>query len=177
MPKRIIGKTFAQVKRDIQQVAKEIVTIAGVEGVKHFKKSFTDQGFTDAGLQKWPGRKRNTDPGRAILVKTGRLRRGVRVLSKTDKTVKVGVDLNEVPYAQYHNDGGNFAVKAHRRRNSRYDVFNASTRRKSASGLNIVAGHTRKVPKRQFVGDSKQLTDKIEKQVARRMKTLLTNNK
>ncbi|MEB0248647.1 hypothetical protein QN344_00810, partial [Mucilaginibacter sp. 5B2] len=58
--------------RMIQQAAAMALT--------HFKESFTNQGFTDETLQKWPARKGGAkNNGRAILINRGILKRGLRI--------------------------------------------------------------------------------------------------
>lgn len=59
--------------------------------------------------------------GRQQLVKTGRMRQSINILSRTSDSIKVG---SNVPYAKYHNEG------------------------------------TKNLPKRQFIGSSKELEDK-----------------
>lgn len=84
---------------------RNFVTIMGTEAKNHFVRSFRNQGFTDQSLQRWQARKR-VDRGvrgnRAILVKSGDLRRSIRIVSKTLTSVTIGSDL---PYAKVHNDG------------------------------------------------------------------------
>ena len=91
-------------KQMIETELRNFVTVISVEAKNHFTKSFADQGFTDKGLVKWQPRKsRSRDDGRAILVKTGNLRRSIRVISRSINEVVIGSDL---PYAQVHNEGG-----------------------------------------------------------------------
>lgn len=69
----------------------------------HFTKSFRDQGFTDEVLQEWKPRKRTRgNEGRAILVKTGTLRRSLRKVSMGKYKVRI---TSNVPYANVHNEG------------------------------------------------------------------------
>jgi len=125
--------------------------------VLHFKQSFQDEGFTDEKLEKWKEVKRRQSPSRAdlananlpILTGTGDLGRSIQ--SKVEPG-KVTV-ISDVPYAKAHKDGfsGTVSVKAHERK------------RKDGGSSNIRA-HSRNanIPKRQFIGDSKVLDDKIK---------------
>ncbi len=45
----------------IRYLENDAKTIIGVEAVNHFKKSFQDQGFTDRSLEKWPEVKRRQE--------------------------------------------------------------------------------------------------------------------
>lgn len=99
----------------------------GSVAVRHFKMSFRNEGFTDRGLVKWKRRKGNTDPGRAVLTKTGDLKRSIKI--KRASFQKIIIATSGVSYADRHNSG------------------------------------TRGMPKRQFMGDSEKLEDKLKKRV------------
>lgn len=75
--------------------------ILGNEAVNFFKKSFKNQGWEDKNLVKWKKRKNNFDAGRAILVKSGDLRRSI---VKNVGIKRVVISTN-VPYAKKHNYG------------------------------------------------------------------------
>jgi len=66
--------------------------------VNYFKIETFDKEAFDG--KKWKPLKNPT--GRRKLVKTGRLRQSIRVLSKTKASRRIGTD---VPYGVYHNDG------------------------------------------------------------------------
>lgn len=88
-----------------KNLSNALVIIAN-EAKNHFVKSFRDGGFTDNTLVKWKPRKSKSkrDTGRAILVKTGDLRRSVKIkgINKSSLNIIIGSDL---PYAKVHNDG------------------------------------------------------------------------
>lgn len=138
---------MAQIK--LQKSLNDFVTIMGTDAKNHFVKSFRNQGFEDETIQKWQPRKRKSyrtrngrvvdDTNRAILVKTGDLRRSIRVISRSYRTIVLGSDL---PYAQIHNDGLN--------------------------GL-AYGKHPFKMPKRQFIGHSKKLIDKLRDKLDKRI--------
>jgi phage gpG-like protein len=127
---------MAQVK--LQKTLTAFITVMGTDAKNHFVKSFRNQGFEDDSIQRWQPRKNEISGGiarvrrkslgsRAILVKTGDLRRSVRVISKSYRSIVVGSDL---PYAQIHNDG----------------LYG-----------NAYGKHRFKMPKRQFIGHSNKL--------------------
>lgn len=127
---------MAQVK--LQKTLTAFITVMGTDAKNHFVKSFRNQGFEDDSIQRWQPRKNEISGGiarvrrkslgsRAILVKTGDLRRSVRVISKSYRSIVVGSDL---PYAQIHNDG----------------LYG-----------NAFGKHRFKMPKRQFIGHSNKL--------------------
>jgi phage gpG-like protein len=82
--------------------------------VNHFKVEAFDRRSFDG--KSWEPNKKQD--GRQQLVKTGRMRESITILSRTSDTRKVGTN---VPYAQYHNEG------------------------------------TKHLPKRQFIGSSREL--------------------
>lgn len=103
--------TFAEHKKilkDLQAFKPQLekaVDAMGVLAANHFTTSFRNQGFTDESLQAWQPRKRTERSrmgNRAILVKSGRLRRSIRTKRFGLLAVKI---LTDVPYASVHNNG------------------------------------------------------------------------
>ena len=131
----------------------------GKEAENFFKDSFKNQAWE--GVQ-WEERKRKdkNPKRRALLVKTGRLRRSIRIREVSFGKVVVGTD---VPYAQIHNEGGIITgtqnvsahkVRSHERRGSR---VREHQRVAYVRTVNIA------IPKRQFMGESALLNQKVEK--------------
>jgi phage gpG-like protein len=103
--------TFAEHKKILKDIQafkpqlEKVVDAMGVLAANHFTTSFRNQGFTDESLQMWQPRKRTERSrmgNRAILVKTGRLRRSIRSKRFGFLSVKI---LTDVPYASVHNNG------------------------------------------------------------------------
>lgn len=106
---------FNEAKKIIEDMKKsekaiiEMVDTMGNYAINHFKQSFRDEGFTDEGLEKWQQRKRS-DRGRyaekagnrAILTKTGKLRRSLVAKKLGRYAVRINSNL---PYANVHNEG------------------------------------------------------------------------
>lgn len=165
--------------KDAKEIASQIkklitvdaIKIIGIEAKKHFQESFetANQGFTDESLEKWKelkesSKKRKTrangsTPG--ILTDKGHLRDSINWEGDFNKGEVIM--SSDKPYAQIHNQGGTISgtasVKAHTR-----------------NGKNVKA-HTRKVnitiPKRQFMGPSKKLNEKILAKIDRQIKKIL----
>jgi phage gpG-like protein len=141
---------MAQVK--LQKSLTAFITVMGTDAKNHFVKSFRNQGFEDQTIQRWQPRKRTSyrtsngrvvdDTNRAILVKSGDLRRSVRVISKRYHSITLGSDL---PYAQIHNDG--LMGKAY----GKYPF---------------------KMPKRQFIGHSRKLIDQLRMKLDKRIQNV-----
>ena len=100
-----MGKNADKIKRQQDEVLKFIsgfITVMSVEARRQFDDSFKDQGFTNNNIKEWKPRKNDKDPGRAILIKSGDLRRSIKEVSRTSNSVTIGSDL---PYAEAHNKG------------------------------------------------------------------------
>jgi phage gpG-like protein len=147
-----------------------LMTIIGNDAVNHFKGSFRDEGFTDSSLEKWKPRKnKRDDKGRAILTKTGRLRRSIIYR----KFGSYGIIItSNVPYAQIHNEGGTIDHKARRQiMNFTASGKLARTRtRKQRSEVSFaqkvdIKAHQTRIPKRQFVGNSRRLVEKTKAKI------------
>lgn len=164
----------------LRRLKRTLPRAIGEVAVKHFKKSFRNQGFTDVSLEKWPERKgKKRRRRRATLVKSGALRRSIRRVSTSHKSVTVGSDL---PYAQIHNEGGKITttqqVSSHKRKAHKRKV--KGRRRKARVPEHQVKAHSRKVntkiPQRQFIGNSKQLDKSILTFVDRRLKETISKH-
>lgn len=114
-----------------------------------FVQSFRKQGWDDKSVDKWKPRKKKTyktksgktvdDTTRAILVKTGDLRRSIirDPANRAALSIRIHSDL---VYAKVHNDG-----------------------------LRAGRGRGFKMPKRQFMGDSYNLNEQVKKVIIKRL--------
>ena len=153
--------------RKLDQLTKlypRLPRMAGVVAVNFSKERFRSQNWLDNSTEPWQSRKRKIKGKRGTLIKSGRLKRSIRLVRVTPNSATIGSD---VPYAQIHNEGGRVNVtqsvtthtrKAHsRRRNGRKETVKEHT----------VKAHSRKVnfimPRRQFMGTSAVLNKKIER--------------
>lgn len=178
-----------QLRKDADRIDRFLKTMPRAMGqiaVREYVGMFRRQAFVDeAGTSHaWPSRKRKDKKGgRALLVKSGRLRRSVRVTSQDGESVTIGTD---VPYAQIHNEGGTLtatqSIRGHqRRRFSRDEVSGPSAKRakwvKTLIGTSDVKGHSRQLntemPQRQFMGASKPVTDGIRARVDEGVKNII----
>ncbi len=153
--------------RTYKTLPKEIGAVA----VKFSKERFVSQAWLDSTKENWKARKRprKGKGSQTLLVKTGRLKRSVRVISADETQIVVG---SNVPYAQIHNDGGKIektvAVKTHTVKE------HSRTRkgRKETVKEHSVNAHTRKmnttIPQRQFLGVSYTLSKRIENLITAR---------
>ncbi len=96
--------TFDQIFRDIKQKITQLPKEMGDLAVNHFLESFQREGLEGEG--KWTPRKGQSGDRttrRNLLVKTGKLRRSIRITRITPTSVSIGSDI---PYAQIQNEGG-----------------------------------------------------------------------
>lgn len=137
-----------------EQLEKDVRRYAKVYCLQWFDDSFQKQGFTDASFQAWEERKNNSDAGRNILIDTTFLRKSLNVVNESKNEIEFGT---YAPYASLHNNGERLRViqnlrAFHRNRNGKREQ---------------VKSHTRKIdtkyPKRQFIGESKQMMDNLDK--------------
>lgn len=136
---------FSKIERKARTALERSLILIGNTAKNHFIQSFRNQGFDDKSVQKWQPRKRNTyktkggrivdDSTRAILVKSGDLRRSIKLDTVNKANLKIVIS-SDLPYAKIHNEG--LQGKAWGK-------------------------HSFKMPKRQFMGDSYNMNEKIKK--------------
>ena len=131
--------------------------ILGVEAVNFYVESFENEGFTDEILERWQEvkRKQNTKrPDRAAASRkiltgaTGDLGRSIEY-EKRDREVVITSDTlgtgSDKDYASAHNEGT----------------------------TNAGRNHSVTIPKRQFIGKSAKLNEKIIKETTKSLKQIL----
>lgn len=195
---RKIAEHLAKFKKEIEAMR----TIMGVEAVNHYKKSFVNQGFTDKTFDKWKKRskrenRRGKTPdggvasvraGRAILVKTGTLKRSINYIRSGRYAVVI--NTGALPYAKVHNDGfrGTQYVKGHHSSNKSINVSvrgsgsfvngvfqkGRAKRVRLAGNRYQIQAHSKRVvmPKRQFIGYSQTLNNKILSKIDNKIKRI-----
>lgn len=94
------SKLFARIKERLERKTAELPEVIGNEIVNYALDAFDKQAWEG---QQWDKRKSKKDPSRALLIKSGILRRSIRVVRTTATGGSVGTD---VPYARIHNEGG-----------------------------------------------------------------------
>ena len=158
----------------VKGIVRNIKITAKVEGENFFKQSFNRQGFLDGNLTQWPKRK-GEDDGRAVLVKSGKLSRSIKGFNKGNSIV-FGTDGN-VPYAEIHNNGGVITVTQKMKKYFWAQYIKATGGQKENKSATIISqkaaffkrmammkvGSQIKIPKRQFIGESKTLMKDLNK--------------
>lgn len=144
-----------------QKLIKYAQTIAEVEMINFINRNFENQGFMDASLQPWTGRKNGFDTGRALLKKSGELQDRISVTSSSTKQVEVTAASK---YAKIHNEGGvvNIQVTPKMKRWFWYMYKTTKNERYKAMALSKKTAFTFTMPKRQFMGPSIAFNKLIE---------------
>lgn len=151
---------------------RELINEAGYRAVRFSKQRFIQKNWVNTTPQPWKPRKRKAPGSLMVGPGSGRLKKSIRVISKTATSVKIGTD---VPYARIHNEGGivkeTVQVKAHSRKRS--------ARQNRSTGEIKVKAHSRqmnvRIPQRQFIGESQALLNKIEKKMDKLAEKALKN--
>ncbi len=139
--------------------------IVGKMGVDHFKENFDKEGFVNNGLHPWPARRVET--GRKILTgESKELQDSIDYQADLGKT-NWGTD---VKYGSIHNRGGRTKAHIIKPRSGKALKFMTKggsliRRRVKHPGSNI--------PKRQFIGHSKELIDKVDQRIERDITKIL----
>lgn len=156
-------KALEQLESRLRTLMPDIPKIAGNEIINFSLDNFRRQGFLGSTFQRWPARKttawgkRRNDNSRAILVKTGRLKRATRIIQADWNQVKA---INDTPYARTHNEGLQLGII------QKVRSYNRIGKKKTT----VVREHSRKInqktPKRTFLADSPYLRNSIRRAIA-----------
>lgn len=198
MPKKITinGYTYdwGVLRPRFRKVREELPLQMATVAQNFFVGSFQRQGWYD-GLtlkrwtprkgEKWRRKKKGRRGKRAILVKTGRLRRSIKIRSARFQKIVIATDVD---YAAAHNYGykGTVSVRSHTRRRYGREKEEYTTKtgkqrtrtNKVVKSSYTVRQHTRKMslPQRQFMGDSPMLDRKLNKVIERQLEYLFDHN-
>lgn len=165
-------KDFNNKINRLKRLRENFVEGAGIEAERFFKERFTRKNWVGRIPEPWQANKKPPDwvPQKwrkkrgSILVDSGRLKRSIRVIKRSQNSVTIGTD---VPYAQIHNEGGTI--------NQTLNIRQHTRKRKGRT--ETVKAHKRKrkfdIPKRQFIGESAILLRRIERYVEREIKEAL----
>jgi phage gpG-like protein len=136
-----------KIREEFEAVKEPIAKVA----IDHFTENFEKEGFVNSTLEPWQEVKRRMDP----RVKGARATR--KILIGDTGNLKRSIDkefvpegiliYSDTPYASAHNEGTDNAGR----------------------------GHSTHIPKRQFIGDSKELDEKVKVIIETRFDKLFNN--
>ena len=166
------GKELSQrIMADMNKTLSSSPRVIARLAINFMEENFEKGGFQSAEgkVDKWEPRKNDDGSGRGVLIgkQSGRLQKSGTVFRADDKAVVVGVPDNIAEYGRVHNEGGTvrprvtekmkkfawFKYKESGNKNQFWKNL-ALTKKKR---LNI------KMPKRQFLGNSPVLSNRIIK--------------
>jgi phage gpG-like protein len=169
-----VNGIFNQIRNQLERKLSQLPAIVGNEVVNYSLDAFEKQSWEG---KAWDKRKSKKDTGRALLVKSARLKRSIRIIRSTLNSVTVGTD---VPYARVHNEGERINRQARSETfvRNRYlkgpkskmfggmGAFKKGT--KEGEGLSFKA-YSYNMPQRQFLGNTPALRARIRKVVIEHM--------
>lgn len=170
------AEMFDKIQERLASTLRALPAIIGEEAVNFSIEAFDKEQWTGNSTDRWAKRKNPTKWGkadetdRALLVKTGKLKRSIRVTRILNDRVWIGAGGADVPYAHAHNYGFKGTVNQN---------VNAFTRKMKNGKTITVSAHSRKIlqniPKRQFIGgekDSPYLKARIRRVVLLELKQI-----
>lgn len=153
----------------------DLPLIIGTEAVNHFKESFVNEGFTDTGLQKWSSRKTKRSGGtnsQPVLSNTGELADSIEFRVE-GKNIIITTDKK---HAQIHNEGGTIKVTDGMRKYfwaMHYAAQEAGDEDLMNQWKYLALSKEIKIPKRQFIGESEVLNQRIAVRIERDLTNIL----
>lgn len=179
-----------QIEREVlDRLPRKVAIVAK----NHFTQNFRDGGWMDGGLHPWQRTRRQQQggPDSQYGPLTSRRNHLMRSIQTTTQPGQVTIE-NPVPYAAIHNDGGDITthptVTQRMRKYAWHMVYALSGRRKGEGKTELppeaqkwkALALTKKtrltvkahIPQRQFMGDSKELTEKVSRLIEESMERI-----
>lgn len=157
---------------------------SGKVAVDHFHENFDNEGYMDGGLHKWKDPKRKRQKGKAATqyktLHSGRnnLRNSIRYDVEAGKSII----RTDVEYAAIHNYGGDITHPISRKQRVKAmetHIRRTGTQHRSKNSMwkgLALTGRTSyviRMPQRQFIGPSGELTEKLREMVEKDLDKLL----
>lgn len=180
-----------QLDTAVKHAVKDALAIIARDSVLHFQKSFANEGFTDETLTRWQKRKKYSRRGgenggvrsvnkyRKILTLTGKLRRSIKItsFSMNSQTIE-----SNIPYSAIHNEGGVINKEFNRKimSFSSNGKFAKTKTRKQRSEVShqqqvTIREHYIRIPKRQYMGNSRILERRSQAKFIAKINTAIKN--
>lgn len=157
---------FRQAREKMQRLEDQTPNIIGVEALKVIDQNFENESYdSGTGKTRWEARASSTNKGydsrsgvqgsvfsssNPILQQTGNLRDSIKKKVQ-GRTVFIGVNLDKVPYAKIHNEGGQITIAA-RTQAIYFKAGRFSKRMKGTRKRRVhMPGHSITMPKRQYM--------------------------
>ena len=133
-----------------------------VTAKNHFIDSFHKQGFTNESFEPWDKRNQpDYRPGGAILTATGALRNSIHTIEANYQNVTIGT---YAAYAGIHNEGGTITLPVTKKMKKYFWYMYKATQNDKWKWMALTKKQVLKLkfPKRQFIGESKNLMDNLD---------------
>lgn len=150
------AEQFGRIQERLASTLRVLPEIIGNEVVNFSLNSFDQETWNGDSQEVWPKRNNPTawgksdDIERALLVKTGKLKRSIRITRIVNNIVYVGAGGTDIPYARVHNYGFKGTIN---------QSVRSFTRRDRSGKLGEVKAHNRtieqNIPQRRFIGSEK----------------------
>lgn len=145
-------QVYQQIQQRLAQTIRELPAIVANEAVNFTLDNFEREAWLGNTSEPWQKRKNPTKWGkrdetdRALLVKTGKLKRSIRSRTEEDRAFLIAGGA-DVPYARVHNEGFKGKVT---------QQVDEHLRRNKKGGFSRVSAFTRtinqNIPRRKFMG-------------------------
>lgn len=158
-----------RIKSDMQDVLTSSPKYIGRIAINFMEDNFEKGGFqtSESGLRKWKPRVHDDGSGRGILIgkQSGRLQKSGTIFQADTKAVIVGVPDNIAEYGRVHNDGGTTHPKVTEkmRKFAWFKFYESDEKDETWKWLALTKKKVLsiKIPKRQFLGNSRELNRRI----------------
>ena len=173
MPNKNTDLPTPDFRKIAEEVMKDLPKKAGEKALQFFLASFIKQGFTDTSFIPWV--KRKDDLTHKLLNQSYALKESIKITKADFENVEItaGEGLN---YAAIHNEGGTITVKVSAKMKRYFWYMYKKTEDEKWKWMALTKKETLtiKIPKRQFIGDSKVLMNDLEewffKEIEKRIK-------
>ena len=189
--KQIAGIIARAPKLVEEAMRDELPRKAAVMAKNHFRQNFRDSGFMNDGLHEWKKAKRQEagDPHKTLTSDRNHLMNSIEAVPEPGQVTVV----NPVPYAIIHNEGGTIhshpTVTPEMRKMAWAKAYSVAGVRKGGKLPKELPEEARKwralaltkktklnikikMPRRQFIGESKELREKINKAIIDKLKEI-----
>ena len=199
--KNFIRQLEAHQREIVQLIRRRLPIIVGRMAKDHFQNNFRLQGFLNNGLTKWPETKRQQLGGKSAASQYGPLLSSRNHLFSSIKYTPGDAAVtiaNDLLYASIHNWGGTThpAVTGRMRKFAWAMFYKESGKKQKATGKGkkqkgmpvtenprasrwkalALTKKTRlniRIPQRQFIGDSRELSEKVAERITNEIQNIL----
>lgn len=192
MDAKQIANIIARAPKQVEAAMRdEIPRKAAVVAKNHFRHNFDESGFMDGGLHAWKKTRRQEagDERKPLTSQRNHLMNSIDVVGTPGQVTVV----NPVPYARIHNEGGTIhsqpTITPKMRKMAWARVYSIAGVKKGESLPKDLPEEARKfralaltkkaklnlkitIPRRQFVGESKELHEKINQVIINKLKEI-----